>query len=295
MATVIDLPQTFSSVEFDTLSKPQPMSVPWLTKDWRGKFFAMDFPLLSGVNHDLLEKFRHSKKSASATGNPPHIVLCYHQKQRRLADFFAKRVSSYVVRPVIERPRDSAEGKSLIDKADMVVLFLSPEFLETPLLVEDANVALCRQRWTDRLILFPVCVGTLPPNPAYFGLFLNLFAISDDLWENRQLSFRNRMSWLCTLNSRSAVFLDTAALFASFVVANRDGFKGSFKTLLSLQELAKSMKEMTEQTEEEQQLCNPLVFEEYKPVIASQHSNESIPEVAQEPNDACHGITDASS
>ena len=241
----------------------------------------MDFPLLPDVSHDLLGKFKCVKKSSQVTENPPRIVLCHHQKQKGLADFFAKRLSSYVFKPVIERPRDSADGKSLIDTADIVVLFLSPEFLDTPVLVEDANVALCRQRWADGMILFPIYLSSFPPNPAYFSLFLSLFAITDDIWENKRLSLKNRLLWLCTLDSRHAVFLDTAALFASFIVANPSGFRGSFKTLLSVQELKKSIDEMGDRGgEQQQQLCNPMVFEGNRPATASQHSSESGPETS---------------
>ena len=259
------------------------MSVSILTQQWREKFFAMDFPLLPDVSHALLDQFKSSNRRSHTAENPLHVVLCYHPNQKRFADFFARRVASYVNRPIIERPRDSAEGKALIDKADIVVLFLSWDFLTSPVLVEDANVALCRQRWTDKMVLFPICVDSIPSTPAYFSLLLSLFSVTDGIWENKKLPLKERISWFCTLDSRHAVFLDTAALFASYIVCNSSCFKGSFKTLLSLQELAKSAKEMSNEAGEQRNYCNPLVFEECTPVIASQHSIEGRTEEDEEP------------
>ena len=265
-----------------------------LTADWRTKFFEMDFPLLPDVNHEQLERFRLSDKKSQVGQKPPQIVLCYHQEKRRFVDFFAKRISAYISNPVIERPRDSAEGKSVIDKADIVVLFVSSAFVQTPILVEEANVALCRQRWSDSMILLPVFLDSLPSNPAYFNLFLTLFSITDSIWENKKPSLLTRISWRCTLNSRQAGFLDAAALFAGFIVTNSTAFKGSFKTLLSLQELSKSVKEMSRQIDEEPPpLCNPMVFEECKPTFVTSHSVEDQNEADESSKAGSHRPTEA--
>lgn len=259
----------------DKLAKPRQMSVPWLTARWREKVFETDFPMLPDISREILGTFRrHSKNTGQSGEKAIRIVLCHHKNQKRLADFFEHQLSLYIAKPVIERPKDSVEGKSAIDQADLVVLFFSTAFVETPELVEDANVALCRQRWTDRLVLLPLLLEALPSSPAYFNLFPCLFSITDDIWEGKKLSFLTRVSWFCTLNAKVAAFLDTTALFASFVATNSNKVQGSFKTLLSVQEIDKSFKEISGQDRVDGKFCNPMVFEEYKPTTRRSHSTE---------------------
>lgn len=272
---------------------PRIMATTRLTAEWREKLLEKDFSLLPNINRDALENFRHSKKTKQVDERSPHIVLCYHKNQKRLANFFAKRLSLYMDKPVIEVPKDSADGKSVIDKADLVILFLSPAFVETPILVEEANVALCRQRWTDRMILLPLIVEPLPSSPAYFKLFLCLFAITDEIWEDSDVPLITRLSWCSTLSSKSCKFLDTAALFASFVATKSDCVKGEFKTLLSSQELARSVKEMSALSEESIKRCNPMTFEDYKPKFACSHSVQENEVKDEHPATASHKPEDS--
>ena len=229
--------------------------------EWREQNLASDHPYIPMVSKQAIAEFYHQKHKLSISKSYT-VVLCYHPSDKTLAKFFAKRLKSYLPCPIIRRPEDSARGNTLIDEADLVVLFLSPSFLSSAELTEQANIALCRQRASDRLVMLSVILAYLPKIPAYFRLFTCFFSCTDEMWMDRQLSVKERLVWSCTLKASNAACLDSAASFAGFLVSNPDIFRGSFKTFLNLLELKTSICSLQESSGDVCFDTNPLKFEE---------------------------------
>ena len=57
-----------------------------------------------------------------------------------------------------------------LDVARVMVPLLSPAFLTSSELIEELNIAICRNRSSSRRVLFPVHVAPLPPKPSYVHL-----------------------------------------------------------------------------------------------------------------------------
>eukprot|EP00795_Rhopilema_esculentum_P000775 gene776-10504_t len=261
-------------LELDGLRKPNPLLLSKLTEDWRTKFVLNGYPYLpklaSGAKNEICLSPDHDNTT-------PYIVLCHHHSDKSAADFLAKRLTVYLKKPIIQRPKQSEACNALIDKADLVIVMLSAAFVSNPKLIEEANIALCRQRWSDRLILLPVLLEPLPDFPAYSKLFLCFFSLTDYIWQNNKLSLKDRLSWMCTLNSAKAVFLDKVAFFASSIASNHSVAEGQFKTLISVQELGKSIKQMSESSSCDEWSCNPLVFQDAQLPSTTAHSAEKLP------------------
>eukprot|EP00794_Sanderia_malayensis_P007284 gene7284-8097_t len=245
--------------ELGNLRKPRELDMNYLMEDWRRQNMRNNYPYMSMVSHEAIGTFYRQKKKQLRKMYT--IALCYHEADKTHVNFFRKRLTSYLLGPVLVRPQESSRGNLLIDEADLVVLFLSPEFLNSPELIEQANIALCRQRVSDRLVMISIVLDSLPTNHAYLRLLACFFSCNDEIWQERDVSLRTRLSWLSTLKKPAAICLDTAASFAGFVVSNSEFFFGSYKTLLSVGELEASCDLMKNGERNLVSHCDPLHFD----------------------------------
>lgn len=69
-----------------------------------------------------------------------------------------------------------------LDVARVIVPLLSPAFLTSSELVEELNIAICRNRSSSRRVLFPVQVAVVPPKPSYVHLIPSEFSCNDFKW-----------------------------------------------------------------------------------------------------------------
>lgn len=206
----------------------------------------------------------------------------YHNGEEPLGRFLFERLQHYLPNATVSLPEESKARLALLDEATIIAPLLSHSFTDSAELSDELNTALCRQRVTDRLVLFPVSLGPLPSSPAYFRLLWSLLSCSDNVWTNYKLISNSKAD---TQFSSSQRCLDFAARVIAYVLTNSECFKGSYKTLLSTEELLDSTLRFRAKLPLDQLRYNPLYFELSR---AGHTSNES-----KLKRDTCHIIEDS--
>lgn len=84
----------------------------------------------------------------------------------------------------ISEPRTNATSRlKALDAAEVIIILLSPEYLNSKELVEELNIALYRHRITPHQVVYPIHVAPLPTKPAYVHLLPSDFSALDFHWK----------------------------------------------------------------------------------------------------------------
>lgn len=86
----------------------------------------------------------------------------------------------------ISEPRinDTSRLKAL-DAAEVIIIMLSPAYLNSSELVEELNIALYRHRMGSRQVIYPIELAPLPSKPTYVRLLPCDFSAMDFAWQLR--------------------------------------------------------------------------------------------------------------
>ena len=271
-----------SSADLDNPGKPHITSVEDVTSAWRTEHYMSGLKFLTNVElADVLNFRPEKKKSDSAKSNKVDVALLYHHGEEPLGQFLLERLQRYLPNATVSLPEDSKARLALLDEATIIVPLLSHSFTDSAELSDELNTALCRQRVTDKLVLFPVSLGPLPSSPAYFRLLWSLLSCSDNFWTSYKLISNSKAD---TLFSSSQRCLDFAARVIAYVLTNPKCFQGSYKTLLSTEELLDSTLRFRAKLPVDQLSYNPLYFD----LSRAGHSSKGN----KFKKDACHIIED---
>ncbi len=164
-------------------------------EDLVAKYGSADKKLLS-IKGSFAERVRQhlvaEKPAASAsdtaaedTGDEDtvHIVFSCAQEDWKYATFLKAVFKEVAPDLVIKTPTNADKDRlTLMDKAQCVIAFLSPNYLDSPEQVEEFHIALCRHRISQAPVLFPVIIHPLPQKPTYFHLVPCPVNMSDSLW-----------------------------------------------------------------------------------------------------------------
>ena len=270
-----------SSADLDNLGKPHITSVEDVTSAWRTEHYMSGLKFLANVELADVLNFQPEKKSDSSKSNKVDIALLYHYGEEPLGRFLLQRLQSYLPDATVSLPEDSKARLALLDEATIIVPLLSHSFTDSAELSDELNTALCRQRVTDRLVLFPVSLGPLPSSPAYFRLLWSLISCSDNFWTNYKLISNSKAD---TQFSSSQRCLDFTARVIAYVLTYPKCFQGSFKTLLSTEELLDSTLRFRAKLPVHQLSYNPLYFD----LSRAGHSSKGT----KFTKDPCHIIED---
>ena len=180
------------------------------------------------------------------------IALSYHFAESDLARFLSDRLLYYLPNMKISHPEQAKVRSSVLDEASVIVPLLSHAYAKSAELSEELNIALCRQRSCSSWLFFPIYTEKLPSKPAYFRLLLSLFSCSDELWETNA----SDAAW-----STKQKCLDAAARLIAYVLVSGSNLTGSFKTLISTEELSECTLQLRAKTKiDATSGNNPLYF-----------------------------------
>ena len=180
------------------------------------------------------------------------IALSYHSAESDLARFLSDRLLYYLPNMKISHPEQAKVRSSVLDEASVIVPLLSHAYTKSAELSEELNIALCRQRSCSSWLFFPIYTEKLPSKPAYFRLLLSLFSCSDELWETNA----SDAAW-----STKQKCLDAAARLIAYVLVSGSNLTGSFKTLISTEELSECTLQLRAKTKiDATSGNNPLYF-----------------------------------
>ena len=233
---------------------------------------------------DIVDLMANGTWSSENNSNGTDIMLCFHENDKAAAKFLIDRLHYFLPNARISMPEESKVRHSLLDGAALIVPLLSCSFTASAELTEELNTALCRQRFGDQLVLFPILLEPLPVSPSYFHLIWSLISCEDKVWVNYHTILKHSDETLMLTKKKC---LDFAARIISLILLNPDNFQGSFKTLLSTKELRDTTLRLRAKMPIDTIGYNPLYFEESK----AGHSPSEVSTTVNK--NSCHSITGA--
>eukprot|EP00795_Rhopilema_esculentum_P000773 gene772-10502_t len=213
--------------QYGQLDKPKVTSIEDVTSNWRTYHYQSGLKYLKGLEFQDMIDFKTTQILPGSGSNS--IALSYHSAENDLAQFLSDRLRYFLPNVKISHPEPAKVRSSVLDEASIIVPLLSHAYTKSAELSEELNIALCRQRSCSSWLFFPIYTEKLPSKPAYFRLLLSLFSCTDELWESNA----SDAGW-----STKQKCLDAAARLISYVLVNGSNFTGSFKTLLSTEEIS---------------------------------------------------------
>jgi hypothetical protein len=162
----------------------------------------------------------------------------------------------------ISEPRTNATSRlNSLDVAQVIVIFLSPAYINSKELVEELNIALYRHRTTSHQVLYPIQVSPLPHKPTYIRLLPCDFAAMDYTWMLKALGQTSpgRIEDLAEENDISAGAAN-CLIEASDVIIHRlsnvDDDEDHCQVLLNNLEVQKAWEDLRENLSKEEGLVS---------------------------------------
>lgn len=135
------------------------------------------------TSSEVTSSISTSSQVASSTSATCDVALGYASGDTKSAMVLKQLLLEKIPSLKISEPLagDFSRVQSL-DVARVIVPLLSPAFLTSSELVEELNIAICRNRSSSRRVLFPVQVAVVPPKPSYVHLIPSEFSCNDFKW-----------------------------------------------------------------------------------------------------------------
>ena len=274
----------FVTAEFSNLQVKEMSAVGDILSSWRTEHTLSGFEFLPDLKlKDIFDLTPDDKWSSGGNSNGADIMLSFHERDRMMAQYLVDRLHYYLPQARISLPEETKVRHSLLDDAAIVVPLLSCSFTATAELTEELNTALCRQRFSNKLVLFPIALEPLPITPSYFHLIWSLISCEDKVWKNYNTITKNSTDKLVTTAEQKC--LDYAARMVSLILLNPGLFNGSFKTLLSIQELRDTTLRFRAKMPVNSIGYNPLYFEESRAGHSPSEVNDTVKK------DLCHSVS----
>lgn len=161
----------------------------------------------------------------------------------------------------ISLPRTNATSRLHdLDVARVIIILLSPAYLNSKELVEELNIALYRHRSSSHQVVYPIQVSPLPPKPSYVRLLPYEFAAMDYSWMLRALGGQiNRESIECLAEendisaSVASCLMDASDLIFQ-EISNTDDDEEHYQVLLNVLEVQHMWKQLLEKLSKEEGL-----------------------------------------
>ena len=236
---------------------------------------------MPGLKIDDIVKF--SPKQITPSSNNVDVALCFDEKDRIWGEFLLERLHHYLPNARISLPEENKVRHSLLDDALLIVPLLSCAFTRSAELTEELNTALCRQRFNSSLVLFPIALESLGiTSPVYFDLLWTLISCEDKVWQDSR-RLKEPASEELKASEREKC-LDFSARLISYIVTNQSLFQGSFKTLLSTEEMRYTTLRFRAKRPVDSIGFNPLYFEEARVGHVASEVSTTVKK------DLCHSV-----
>jgi len=280
----MEMIQTIDNFEkFNHLQVKDVLSAQDATSSWRTEHIKSGMAFLPSLKiENIMDLTANGTWSSEGNSNETDIMLCFHENDKAMAKFLVDRLHYFLPKARISMPEESKVRHSLLDGAALIVPLLSCSFTASAELTEELNTALCRQRFGNQLVLFPILLEPLPVSPSYFHLIWSLISCEDKVWVSYHTALKYSDETLILTTKKC---LDFAARIISLILLNPDHFQGSFKTLLSTNELRDTTLRLRAKMPIDAIGYNPLYFEESK---AGHSPSEASTTVNK---NSCHSTT----
>ncbi|XP_065058675.1 uncharacterized protein LOC135686383 isoform X2 [Rhopilema esculentum] len=265
--------------KLDLLEDRRMSSVEQITSDWRIEHTLRGLQFFDGLDTRDVFDFTGSELWRTGQSNSTDIMLCYHDLDASHGEFLAERLQHYLPGVNLSIPEKSKVRHNLLDDATLIVPLMSGCFVKSAELSEELNTALCRQRFSNRLVLFPIGLEPLPLTPAYSRLIWSVVSCNDRIWKNPGL-FRPEKDFKVAY-AGNKFCLDFSARFIAFILTHPVLFQGSFKTLISTEELLDSTLTFRANRQVDPASNNPLYFDKAR-------AGHMVSEEILTPKKLCH-------
>ena len=199
--------------------------------------------------------------SKPTSENTCDVALSYAEEDAKAAIAMKRLLLGQSPSLKISEPRTNTTSRLMaLDVAQVIVILLSPAYMNSMELVEEMNIALYRHRFTPLQIVYPIQVSPLPPKPTYIHLLPCDFAAMDYAWMLRALGGNMSLGRIEHLAKENDIGLGVASclLDASDVIikrlSNADGHEEHTQVLLNNLEVQKIWHELREELRKEQGL-----------------------------------------
>ena len=232
-------------------------SIEDVTSNWRSEHIESNLKCFPDVALEELLLQKPRSDVTSGDSDRVDIVLSYHKEDERWAQFLSKRLKDLLPNARISLPEISQVRNAILDDSIIALPLLSNAFLKSAELLEELNISLCRHRFSGLLVLFPIYLEALPSTPAYLHLLWSLFSCADKIWTSSS-SQVNRLLDASLLPQEKC--LAVASHVIAHVLAKMSSSQGSFKTLLSIDELSEMTLQLRGKNATASLNGNPLFF-----------------------------------
>lgn len=136
------------------------------------------------VRHHLLSA-PTSQEVRSPTGNSSCVVaLSFAEEDIKAALAMKELLIEGCPTLQISEPRTNATSRlKALDAAEVIIIMLSPAYMNSTELVEELNIALYRHRMTAHQVVYPIQLAPLPTKPTYIHMLPCDFSAMDFPWK----------------------------------------------------------------------------------------------------------------
>lgn len=188
---------------------------------WRNTAASAQFPIASCTNFNDADSLRNIEYKSTQNYD---IIFSYHFNDEQQSKTLVENLKKII--PDIKTSLPDKNGGlrlHLFDQCKLIVPLLSRDYIESSELMEELHTALCRHRFSNEIILFPIIVEELLPTPVHPHLIPTLFSTKDSMWMREK--------------DPSEACLSTASTVIANILTKKPSVKTSFRTLLSLNEI----------------------------------------------------------
>ena len=233
-------------------------SVEDVMSNWRSEHILSNLNFFSNITIEELMNLSPNELSDDTSQSSIDITLSYHQDDNQSAQYLLKQLQYLLPNANLSLPEEfSKERNAVLDESRIIVPLLSVAYIKTAECLEELNIALCKQRFSSSLVFFPIYLKALPSTPAYLRLLWSLFSCTDKVWTSSS-SFINKYVDASLSSSEKCLYVAAHAI--AYVLTNQACFQGSFKTLMSIEELSECTLKLRGKKDIDTSNCNPLFF-----------------------------------
>ena len=194
------------------------MDIEKVHEEQRKQFFTNNFDVHEGKVIKMQETEKSTDKEKGNGTSEFDIAFSFHKDDDAAAMFLDKLVKKKLPNISSNYGVDSATDRlKSLDSVKLIITLLSPSYVDSPEHMEEFHVALCRERFSKKKVLYPIHMFSLPTLPTFLHLIPCDVSLADSFWKDWVVSLAVGSAFL---NFASADVLD---VYHEMTNANRGG------------------------------------------------------------------------
>ena len=163
------------------------MDIEKVHEEQRKHFFTNNFDVHEKkvFMMDMLETEKSSAKEKGIDTSEFEIAFSFHKDDDAAAMFLDKLLKKKLPNISSNYGLESATDRlKSLDTVKLIVTLLSPSYFNSPEHMEEFHVALCRERFSKKKVLYPIHMFNLPTLPTFLHLIPCDISLADSFWKD---------------------------------------------------------------------------------------------------------------